>query len=53
MPPIRRILVLAADGSQSLDVLGPVEVFSYADRHAPGSYEAMRAMMTGQDASRS
>ena len=39
MPPIRRILVLAADGSQSLDVLGPVEVVSYADRHATGSYD--------------
>jgi transcriptional regulator GlxA family with amidase domain len=38
MPPIRRVLVLAVDGAQSLDVLGPVEVFLYADRHVPGSY---------------
>src|SRR6476469_1009428 len=38
MPPIRRILVLAVDGSESLDVLGPVEVFLYAERAAPGSY---------------
>jgi transcriptional regulator GlxA family with amidase domain len=38
MPPIRRILVLAVDGAQSLDVLGPVEVFHYADRSVPGSY---------------
>ena len=30
MPPIRRILVLAVDGAESLDVLGPVEVFEYA-----------------------
>jgi transcriptional regulator GlxA family with amidase domain len=38
MPPIRRVLVLAVDGAQSLDVLGPVEIFFYAERHVPGSY---------------
>src|SRR3712207_3830753 len=38
MPPIRRVLVLAVDGAQSLDVLGPVEIFFYANHHAPGSY---------------
>ena len=38
MPPIRRILVLAVDGAQSLDVLGPVEVFFYAERQVRGSY---------------
>jgi hypothetical protein len=38
VPPIRRVLVLAVDGAQSLDVLGPVEVFHYADRQLPGSY---------------
>src|SRR5688500_14849327 len=38
MPPIRRVLVLAANGAQSLDVLGPVEVFFYAEYHAPGAY---------------
>jgi transcriptional regulator GlxA family with amidase domain len=38
MPPIRRVLVLAVEGSQSLDVLGPVEVFHYAERQVPGSY---------------
>jgi transcriptional regulator GlxA family with amidase domain len=38
MPPIRRVLVVAVEGSQSLDVLGPVEVFSYAERQVPGSY---------------
>jgi transcriptional regulator GlxA family with amidase domain len=38
MPPIRRVLVLAVEGSQSLDVLGPVEVFSYAERQIAGSY---------------
>ena len=30
MPPIRRVLVLAVDGAESLDVLGPVEVFEAA-----------------------
>ncbi len=37
MPPIRRVLVLAVDGAESLDVLGPVEVFSYAGREVPGA----------------
>jgi hypothetical protein len=32
MPPIRRIVVLAVEGVQSLDVFGPVEVFDYAER---------------------
>jgi transcriptional regulator GlxA family with amidase domain len=27
MPPIRRVLVLAVDGVQSLDVMGPIEAF--------------------------
>ena len=38
MPPIRRVLVLAVDGAESLDVLGPVEVFEYAGRQVPGAY---------------
>ena len=38
MPPIRRVLVLAVEGTESLDILGPVEVFDYADREVPGSY---------------
>ena len=36
MPPIRRVLVLAVDGAESLDVLGPVEIFEYAEREVPG-----------------
>ena len=48
MPPIRRLLVLAADGAQSLDVLGPVEVFFYADRHVPSSY-AIEVVAPTQD----
>jgi transcriptional regulator GlxA family with amidase domain len=38
MPTIRRVLVLAVEGTESLDILGPVEVFDYADRQVPGSY---------------
>jgi transcriptional regulator GlxA family with amidase domain len=38
MPPIRRILVLAVDGAQSLDIMGPVEVFATAEETVPGSY---------------
>ena len=32
MPPIRRILVLAVDGALSVDIIGPVDVFDYAER---------------------
>src|SRR3954471_14400558 len=38
MPPIRRVLVLAVNGAESLDILGPVEVFDYAGRQVPGAY---------------
>ena len=38
MPTIRRVLVLAVEGTESLDILGPVEVFDYADREVPGAY---------------
>jgi len=38
MPTIRHILVLAVEGTESLDILGPVEVFDYAERQVPGSY---------------
>ena len=38
MPPIRHIVVLAVEGTESLDILGPVEVFDYAERQVPGSY---------------
>ena len=34
----RRVIVLAVDGCQSLDVLGPVEVFSHANAEVPGAY---------------
>jgi transcriptional regulator GlxA family with amidase domain len=32
------MLVLAVDGVQSLDVMGPIEVFSYANQKVPGAY---------------
>ena len=38
VPTTRRVLVLAVDGVQSLDVLGPVEAFHYAELQVPGSY---------------
>jgi transcriptional regulator GlxA family with amidase domain len=38
MPSPRRLLFLALDGIQSLDLLGPVEVFERAERLVPGSY---------------
>ena len=38
MTRTRHILVVAVDGCQSLDVLGPVEVFDHADRERPGAY---------------
>ena len=38
MPRTRQVFVLAVDGCQSLDVLGPVEVFAQASREVPGAY---------------
>src|SRR3954462_8420832 len=38
MPPIRRVLVLAVDGVQSLDVMGPIETFCDANDQVPGTY---------------
>jgi transcriptional regulator GlxA family with amidase domain len=38
MSTVRRILVLAVEGCHSLDVLGPVEVFTHATRALPGTY---------------
>src|SRR5690242_4882273 len=38
MPPIRRVLVLAIDGVQSLDVMGPIETFCDANDQVPGTY---------------
>lgn len=38
MPRARQIFVLAVEGCQALDVLGPVEVFIQAGRHVAGAY---------------
>jgi transcriptional regulator GlxA family with amidase domain len=38
MPRTRHVLVLAVEDCQSLDVLGPVEVFHHASLEAPGAY---------------
>src|SRR6516165_9373913 len=38
MARTRHVLVLAVDGCQSLDVLGPVEVFYHASLEAPAAY---------------
>lgn len=38
MPKARRILVLAVEGCQSLDLFGPVEVFTQAARQVPDAY---------------
>jgi transcriptional regulator GlxA family with amidase domain len=38
MPRTREILVLAVEGCESLDVMGPVEVFDYAARQVSGAY---------------
>ena len=39
VPRTRHILVLAVEDGQSLDVLGPVEVFHYASLEVPGAYQ--------------
>jgi transcriptional regulator GlxA family with amidase domain len=38
MPPTRHIIVLAVEACQSLDVLGPVEVFDHARGQVAGAY---------------
>jgi transcriptional regulator GlxA family with amidase domain len=47
MPRTRQILVLAVEGCQSLDVLGPVEVFHCASRFVPGAYRLQVVAPTG------
>jgi transcriptional regulator GlxA family with amidase domain len=38
MDPSRRVVLVAFDGIQSLDLIGPTEVFSIASRIVPGAY---------------
>ena len=39
MPRTRKMLVLAVEGCQSLDVLGPVEVFHHVSIEVPNAYQ--------------
>jgi transcriptional regulator GlxA family with amidase domain len=43
----RTVLVVLFDGVQSLDVTGPVEVFTGAEKHTPGSYRIRTATLDG------
>ncbi|MFF4895015.1 GlxA family transcriptional regulator [Streptomyces sp. NPDC001068] len=43
----RTVLVVLFDGVQSLDVTGPVEVFTGAEVQAPGSYRVRTASLDG------
>ncbi|MFD4502902.1 GlxA family transcriptional regulator [Streptomyces sp. NPDC058457] len=43
----RTVLVVLFDGVQSLDVTGPVEVFTGAENHTPGSYRIRTASLDG------
>ncbi|MFK0290417.1 GlxA family transcriptional regulator [Streptomyces sp. NPDC090442] len=43
----RDVLVVLYDGVQSLDVSGPVEVFSGAERGSPGAYRIRTASLDG------
>ena len=49
MRTTRHILVLALDGCQSLDVLGPVEVFDHASVEVPGAYRVELIAPTEND----
>ncbi|HEX4034701.1 MAG TPA: DJ-1/PfpI family protein [Solirubrobacteraceae bacterium] len=50
MGSARRILVVAVEGCQSLDVLGPVEVFTEAALEVPGAYRVEVIAPGGGDA---
>ncbi|MDO0938241.1 GlxA family transcriptional regulator [Streptomyces sp. DG2A-72] len=43
----RTVLVVLFDGVQSLDVIGPVEVFAGAEKHTPGTYRIRTASLDG------
>ena len=49
MPRTREVLVLAVERCQSLDVLGPVEVFTQASRAVPGAYRVAVVGPTNRD----
>ncbi len=43
----RTVLVVLFDAVQSLDVTGPVEVFTGAEKHTPGTYRVRTASLDG------
>jgi transcriptional regulator GlxA family with amidase domain len=50
--PVRRIVILAFEGAQTLDVTGPYEVFSIADRIAGGGAYAVEIVAPTKEALR-
>lgn len=48
MPPQRHVLILAVDRAQSLDILGPVEVFHTATTLAPEAGYRVELVTPGQ-----
>ena len=48
MPPPRHVLILAVDRAQSLDILGPVEVFHTATTLAPEAGYRVELVTPGQ-----
>ncbi|WP_460071258.1 GlxA family transcriptional regulator [Streptomyces sp. YKOK-I1] len=44
---VRTVLLVLFDDVQSLDVTGPLEVFTGAERHTPGSYRVRTASLDG------
>ena len=45
MDPSRRVVLVGFDGFQSLDLIGPNEVFSIASRLVPGAYSDAYAQL--------
>ena len=45
--PQRTVLLVLFDGVQSLDVTGPLEVFTGAEQHTPGTYHVRTASLEG------
>jgi transcriptional regulator GlxA family with amidase domain len=49
MPRTRHVIVLAIDGFQPLDVIGPVDVFASASAEVPGAYRVELVGPTDRD----
>lgn len=48
-PSARRVVVLGFEAAQILDITGPSEVFSIAERIAPGSYAVELVSLDGAE----